>query len=374
MSLQLAPRPPIQSLAGGASDGDRPPIQTVDGRLRDPAAVAQLAGLTAWILPAAVAMPAATPDTPGGKTLPLEQRRTAAADAPMAQALAPGMPAPFGSPILPASAAPAQQAAQASAAGQGAMPPAQTLVQAAETVVQGPAAAPASRFPDHSAMSTGGLVARQGQAPAAFAVNALLPEHAEQASLAAAQIEARSEHIGPVVPKSLPALPAVPAQFVPQTLPLVMQAVQTALPATVHPPVGTPDWGAAVSQQVLFAAQGQQQLATLHLNPPQLGPLEVHLQLHDGLVQAQFVSAHAVVRQAVEAALPQLRDLLGSAGLSLSQASVSPQGGQGGHQPPPRAPRGVVSPIALDPVGAGPVASTAARPARWQQGMVNTYV
>jgi flagellar hook-length control protein FliK len=374
MSPQPAPRLPTQRTAGVASVDDTPPIQTADERLRDPATQAQLGGLAAWTLPTAVTMPAATPDIPGGKTLPLEQRRTATADAPVAQALALGSPAPFGPPIPPALAAPAQQTTQAAAARLDAMPPTTALEQVAQAVMQGPAAAAASRFSDHSAMSTGGTVMLEGQAPAAFAMDALLPEHAEQARLAALQTESRPEHTGPVIARPLSTLPAVPAQFTLPTLPVAMQAVQAVLPATVHLPIGTPDWGAAMSQQVLFAVQGQQQLVTLHLNPPQLGPLEVHLQLHDGLVQAQFVSAHAVVRQAVEAALPQLRDLLGSAGLSLGHASVSTQSGQGEHQPPPRAPRGVVSSVMLEPAGVEPAVSTAARPVRWQQGMVNTYV
>ena len=150
-------------------------------------------------------------------------------------------------------------------------------------------------------------------------------------------------------------------------------AASTGQSATVHAPVGSPDWGQALSQQVLFAAQGQQQFATLHLNPPQLGPLDVHLQLHDGQIQAQFVSPHAVVRQAVEAALPQLRDMFTGAGLSLMQTSVGTQGGQGGRQD--RAPRGtpgLAHPVAVGETGAA--GAPAARALQWQQGLVNTYV
>ncbi len=144
--------------------------------------------------------------------------------------------------------------------------------------------------------------------------------------------------------------------------------------AAVHTPVGSPDWGQAMSQQVLFAAQGQQQFATLHLNPPQLGPLDVHLQLHDGQIQAQFVSQHAVVRQAVEAALPQLRDLFTGAGLSLMQTSVGTQGGQGERQQQARAQRGASGLSAIGGAGAEPSGASSALPPRWQQGMVNTYV
>lgn len=163
-------------------------------------------------------------------------------------------------------------------------------------------------------------------------------------------------------------------QSIALALPQTSQTSQPLVTAAVHPPVGSPDWGQAMNQQVLFAAQGQQQCATLHLNPPQLGPLEVHLQLHDGQIQAQFVSPHAVVRQAVEAALPQLRDLFTGAGLSLMQTSVSTQGGQGERQQQTRAQRSAPGLAAIGETGTQPTGATAMSPLRWQQGMVNTYV
>ena len=155
-------------------------------------------------------------------------------------------------------------------------------------------------------------------------------------------------------------------------LPATNPAAQSTVPSAVPTPFSSPDWGQAMNQQVLIAAQGQQQFATLHLNPPQLGPLEVHLQRHDGQIQAQFVSQHAVVRQAVEAALPQLRDLFTGAGLSLSQTSVGTQGGQGERQQT-RSQRG--SSGAANRIEAGgALGASSAQTLRWQQGLVNTYV
>ncbi|MBN8776876.1 flagellar hook-length control protein FliK [Thiomonas arsenitoxydans] len=160
----------------------------------------------------------------------------------------------------------------------------------------------------------------------------------------------------------------------PQANPQANQVSQTVWAATVPAHMGSPDWGKAMNQQVLLAAQGQQQFATLHLNPPQLGPLEVHLQMHDGQIQAQFVSAHAVVRQAVEAALPQLRDVFAGAGLSLGQTSVGTQGGQGDRQQA-RSQRGASGSNAIADIAAGGApGASAAQVLRWQQGLVNTYV
>lgn len=64
----------------------------------------------------------------------------------------------------------------------------------------------------------------------------------------------------------------------------------------------------------------------LRLHPAELGPLSVSLRLGEHGAQAQFVSAHPHVRQAVEQALPQLREILSEQGIQLGQASVSDQG------------------------------------------------
>ncbi len=168
--------------------------------------------------------------------------------------------------------------------------------------------------------------------------------------------------------------PAQIGQTLTLGMPQANPASQAVWAATVPAHMGSPDWGQAMNQQVLLAAQGQQQFATLHLNPPQLGPLEVHLQMHDGQIQAQFVSAHAVVRQAVEAALPQLRDVFAGAGLSLGQTFVGTQGGQGDRQQA-RSQHGASGSSAIaDIAAAGAPGASAAQVLRWQQGLVNTYV
>src|SRR3546814_225550 len=64
----------------------------------------------------------------------------------------------------------------------------------------------------------------------------------------------------------------------------------------------------------------------LRLDPPELGPLRISINLSDNVAHAVFVSPHAAVRQTVENALPQLQQLLAQAGISLGQTSVSDQG------------------------------------------------
>ncbi|MHB1689896.1 MAG: flagellar hook-length control protein FliK [Thiomonas sp.] len=144
--------------------------------------------------------------------------------------------------------------------------------------------------------------------------------------------------------------------------------------AALHVPVGAAPWGQELGRQMLFAVNGQQQLATLHLNPPQLGPLEVHLQLHDGQVNAQFVSPHQAVRQALESAMPQLHDLFTGAGLTLMQTSVDSGGtGRNMSQDRPSGSEGFGGVSASGNSARSNTQVPASQPS-WKQGLVNTYV
>ncbi len=89
------------------------------------------------------------------------------------------------------------------------------------------------------------------------------------------------------------------------------------------PQVGTPGWNQALGQKVIWMVAGAQQSASLSLNPPDLGPLQVVLNVNNGQADASFYAAQPEVRQALEAALPRLRDMMQDAGVALGQATVS---------------------------------------------------
>ena len=91
---------------------------------------------------------------------------------------------------------------------------------------------------------------------------------------------------------------------------------------------GSTDWGTALGQHVLHMSRTGQETAELQLNPPGLGPLKVSLSMNEHQIQAAFVSTHASVRAAVEAALPQLRAAMADGGISLGETSVGSQSQQ----------------------------------------------
>ena len=91
---------------------------------------------------------------------------------------------------------------------------------------------------------------------------------------------------------------------------------------TVVPRVGSADWGTAVGDKVLWMANQNHQIAELHLNPPNLGPLEVRLSISSDQASALFVSHHSAVREAIETALPRLREMLADSGITLGNVTV----------------------------------------------------
>jgi flagellar hook-length control protein FliK len=103
------------------------------------------------------------------------------------------------------------------------------------------------------------------------------------------------------------------------------EAVST---ASLAPDVGSSEWGKSLGQQIMHMGKAGQPLAELQLNPPGLGPLKVTLSMNDQQMQASFVSAHASVRVAIEAALPQLRSTLAESGINLGNTSVSSESQQ----------------------------------------------
>jgi flagellar hook-length control protein FliK len=160
----------------------------------------------------------------------------------------------------------------------------------------------------------------------------------------------------------------------PTTNPNAIAAASTAL----TPQVGTPDWDEALSQKVVFLSNAHQQTAELTLNPKDLGPLQVVLQVADNHAHALFVSQHQQVREAVEAALPKLREAMEQGGIGLGSASVSDgfarqtaqQGQDGGSA---SSSRGGRSGRGGDTAGSDGAVSVANVPVRRTVGLVDTF-
>lgn len=98
-------------------------------------------------------------------------------------------------------------------------------------------------------------------------------------------------------------------------LPLGLQAIS-------HP-LRHPQWGQALGQRVVYMSNNQVQEAKITLNPEKLGPVQVKLQLDkEQQVHVSMVAQHTTTKEAMEQALPKLKEMLESAGIQYASIDV----------------------------------------------------
>lgn len=267
--------------------------------------------------------------------LPAATANAAAASTAAATGTAPPIPSGFAAAPAPASL-PASVLADASAAPSA------------------PGAAPAavSGQGSDSALTGGGNGKPAAQSPAAelAALRQESPQPAMQSADQTGKGEvARAMSPPPpelVVPKPVPApaegglpplaQPSVPPDKAVEAMARGAAPASASLPG-VAVPLQSKEWATEFAQRVVWMAGQRAQFAEIAVSPPNLGGVEVRLSLNDHTAGAQFFSPHAPVREALEAALPRLRDMLAEAGISLGQAEVRDQAfaerGQWGFDP-----------------------------------------
>lgn len=96
---------------------------------------------------------------------------------------------------------------------------------------------------------------------------------------------------------------------------------------TINAYPGKTGWDQAISQKVVWMLGAQEQSATLTLNPPDMGPLQVVIHVHNDQADTTFISDNAEVRQALQDGMDNLRNKMNESGIQLGQANVS-SGGQ----------------------------------------------
>jgi flagellar hook-length control protein FliK len=287
---------PAQAGSEQAASGDQPPAPVAE-------AAAQATGDNA---PAEASVPAATvvpPADPAADMLALVGSIQLAIQPPAAKA----------APELPARASvKADGKGLASgpllAAGQG----------SGKNATAAAAQADSGDFADSLGQAQGKATATPGASvPAGKAEPGKLAIDAQLA----ATVKAGTAVAEPLIKETPADLSRLAAQLQPGAL---QQAAAVAVPADkLTGRVGSPAWDQQLGQKVVWMAAGGDQSATLTLNPPDLGPVQVVLTVTNDQADAAFMSAQPEVRQALEAAMPRLREMMSEAGIAFGSATVS---------------------------------------------------
>jgi len=220
--------------------------------------------------------------------------------------------------------------------------PAIVAIPAAATIA-GRTDAPASAPSQPAAKATASIVERDlpgaGRPAAPWSARADAPSQAKRAEpqtpLVPAAADAGITAEPRIEPFELSSTQAPsPANALHHALPMHAALRETAMAVarveTLPQPVGTPEWDAGLADRVVWMAKNDVQTAELRLNPAELGPIEITLTLSGedrSQATVQFSAVHATTREAIETALPRLREMMQESGINLGHAGVDARAG-----------------------------------------------
>lgn len=93
--------------------------------------------------------------------------------------------------------------------------------------------------------------------------------------------------------------------------------------ASISYPLRHPQWAQSVGKRIVFMANQQMQQAQISLNPEKLGPIQLRLQLdRDQMMTVSMTAHHGTTREALEAAIPRLKEMLEAAGIAFDEVKV----------------------------------------------------
>jgi flagellar hook-length control protein FliK len=97
---------------------------------------------------------------------------------------------------------------------------------------------------------------------------------------------------------------------------------------------GQQAWGDAITERITMNAAKDIKQVTIHLDPPELGSLELKLQIKDDQqAHVQVQVQNPQVKEALESSAQRLREMLASQGLELSEFDVQTDSGRGEQSP-----------------------------------------
>lgn len=169
-----------------------------------------------------------------------------------------------------------------------------------------------------STPSPGQLPATPPDLPAAY--QGATPGHFVNDNLLPLEFRVEAANTADTLSSSLTLAPATATHLHPRSA-----ETQTSPSAINTPFHDRTAWAQDFGDRIVWMAKQDQQSAEIRITPANLGPVQISLNIEDGKANAVFVSPHAEVRQALEEALPRLREMLNASGISLGQANVGSQ-------------------------------------------------
>lgn len=274
-------------------------------------------------------------------------------------------------PAIPSASLPASLSASAPVGPSAS--PSQSPVASATVALSAPAVSASSPGVQGVAareLGTRGRVASAAAVPTAVTARAAAPSDPNRGDAGAATQHSQSADTSTSTPPlqfswlSAPVSTGVNAS---DTLPGARSSSEPAFHAQLSAKLFSAEFAPALGVQISTLTRNGIPEARLHLNPAELGPIAVQIELDGRTVQVVLSASHAETRLVLEQAMPQLASAMREAGFSMSGGGVfqQPQQREPGANDgtPKRAGSGV-------DIGLAPVTMTLARV---QHGVLDVY-
>lgn len=113
-------------------------------------------------------------------------------------------------------------------------------------------------------------------------------------------------------------------QGIPEIVQLNRQPVDTKqeIPALMRS-MAHPDWNKDLGERIIWMTSKDLSSAEIKLNPQHLGPISVRIDMNNDQATIAFTAQHAAVRDALEASIPKLREMMSHQQLNLVDINVS---------------------------------------------------
>ena len=108
-----------------------------------------------------------------------------------------------------------------------------------------------------------------------------------------------------------------------QTQSLTSGGIVEKATVSLETPMGHPRWSQDFNQRVQWMVNQSVSGAQIRLNPQHMGPVEVRIQLQNDQVSISFTAQHGATREAIDAALPRLREMLSDQNVNIVDVDVS---------------------------------------------------
>ncbi len=88
-------------------------------------------------------------------------------------------------------------------------------------------------------------------------------------------------------------------------------------------PLSHPEWNKDLGERIVWMGSKAIPAAEIRLNPQHLGPISVRVDVADNQATVVFTAQHAATREALEASIPKLREMMGAQQIDLVDVNIS---------------------------------------------------